>query len=111
MLVKNKKFNEAVSFSQQFLIRFNTPQNREELQKVMGVLAYVDIESSPVAYLLSPQHRYKLANQINNAILECDGISNSSALERLIRQLLSTYRTRISLSNNNRLMPLEIDLK
>ena len=66
---------EALLFAQSVLTSF--PKKREaneekfnaELTSVSALMAYEDPENSPVGSLLAQEHRDKLADEINSAIL------------------------------------------
>jgi hypothetical protein len=59
----------------------------------MGLLAYVQMDASPVAYLLGRPHRESVADQVNTAIVEQLGSVTRSSLELMLRQLVNTHDT------------------
>ncbi|CAD6890156.1 unnamed protein product [Tilletia caries] len=62
---------------------------RKELEKVTSLLAYPELEGSPVKQLLHPNRRVALAEQINSAILFRTGRPSQPLIETAARQ--TTY--------------------
>uniref|UniRef100_A0A7S0HIE7 B30.2/SPRY domain-containing protein n=1 Tax=Hanusia phi TaxID=3032 RepID=A0A7S0HIE7_9CRYP len=69
------------------------PEIVSYLQEVIGLLAYEDPASSPLAHLLSSEHRKKVADVVNTAILEQDNVGSRSDLETLLKQLVACQDT------------------
>ncbi|KAF0451489.1 CTLH/CRA C-terminal to lish motif domain-containing protein [Gigaspora margarita] len=84
--VRSGNFDEALTFAQSVVAEY--PTLRDEFTKVSPLIAYEKPENSPSAPLLSQEHRDKLADEINSAILSFDSQVNESALERLIKQAI-----------------------
>jgi len=61
-------------------------ENRRLLEEAFSLLAYRDLETSPMAMLLSPVQREHLAAALNSAILESQQLPKQAALETLVRQ-------------------------
>ncbi|KAK0538654.1 hypothetical protein OC834_000368 [Tilletia horrida] len=59
---------------------------RKELEKVTSLLAYPELEGSPVKQLLHPSRRVALAEQINSAILFRTGRPSQPLIETAARQ-------------------------
>ncbi|KAK0549757.1 hypothetical protein OC845_003007 [Tilletia horrida] len=59
---------------------------RKELEKVTSLLAYTELEGSPVKQLLHPNRRVALAEQINSAILYRTGRPSQPLIETAARQ-------------------------
>ncbi|CAG8443113.1 10536_t:CDS:2 [Funneliformis caledonium] len=83
---------EALLFAQSVLTSFpikkgaNAEKFNAELSSVSALIAYENPEKSPVGSLLAQEHRDKLANEINSAILSFDYHAGESALERIVKQ-------------------------
>jgi hypothetical protein len=60
--------------------------NLKELQDIVSLIAYPAPEHSPMAYLLNQAQREKVANELNNSILEFQGRKPFTGLERLTKQ-------------------------
>ncbi|CAG8443719.1 3404_t:CDS:2 [Scutellospora calospora] len=92
--VRSGNFDEALTYAQSVLAEYptlggeNEQKYRDEFEKVCPLIAYENPENSPSAPLLSQEHRDKLADEINSAILSFDSHVNESALERLIKQAI-----------------------
>ncbi|CAG8827985.1 24407_t:CDS:2, partial [Racocetra persica] len=92
--VRSGNFDEALTFARSVLAEYpslggeNEQKYRDEFEKVSPLIAYENPENSPSASLLSQEHRDKLADEINSAILSIDSQVNESALERLIKQAI-----------------------
>ncbi|RIA86256.1 CTLH/CRA C-terminal to lish motif domain-containing protein [Glomus cerebriforme] len=83
---------EALLFAQSVLTSFpkkkgaNEEKFNAELKVMSALMAYEDPENSPVGSLLAQEHRDKLADEINSAILSFDCHTSESALERIAKQ-------------------------
>ncbi|KAJ6596997.1 lish motif-containing protein [Mycena vulgaris] len=78
LLAKAKKLHVLVSMLQD---NAEHAAYAQELRNVVGLLAYPDPQSSPVAKYLSQERREAVANQINTAILYRTGLPAISHLE------------------------------
>jgi len=65
----------------------------EYVQSVIGLLAYQDPSDSPLAALLATEHRKVVADVVNAAVHAYRGSEQSSALQRLMQQLLASHDT------------------
>mmetsp|Transcript_35278 Transcript_35278/g.110231 ORF Transcript_35278/g.110231 Transcript_35278/m.110231 type:complete len:249 (-) Transcript_35278:1005-1751(-) len=63
------------------------------LEEVIGLLAYEDPANSPLSHLLSSEHRKKVADVVNTAILEHENVGSRSELEVLLKQLVACQDT------------------
>mmetsp|Transcript_40936 Transcript_40936/g.79709 ORF Transcript_40936/g.79709 Transcript_40936/m.79709 type:complete len:510 (-) Transcript_40936:276-1805(-) len=88
-LMREGKSDAAIQFARGKLHAYKslTPDENEHRCSVMGLVAYVDIENSPAAPLLSPSRRQDLAVEINAKIMIHLGLPPQSKLELLLRQL------------------------
>ncbi|PKY20183.1 hypothetical protein RhiirB3_407928 [Rhizophagus irregularis] len=83
---------EALLFAQTVLTSFpkkkgaNEEKFNAELKIMSALMAYEDPENSPVGSLLAQEHRDRLADEINSAILSFDCHASESALERIVKQ-------------------------
>ncbi|KAL9934663.1 hypothetical protein V8E36_006438 [Tilletia maclaganii] len=65
---------------------------RKELEKVTSLLAYPELEGSPVKQLLHPNRRDALAEQINSAILFRTGRPSQPLIETAARQTTFVWK-------------------
>jgi len=88
-LMRNEKSDAAIEFARGKLHAYKslTPEENQLRCSVMGLVAYVDIENSPAAPLLSPSRRQDLAVEVNSKIMVHLGLPSQSKLELLLRQL------------------------
>ncbi|KAJ3052106.1 hypothetical protein HK097_006881, partial [Rhizophlyctis rosea] len=80
---------EVVAFGQQIQSDFGDVHSgkiRDALTEIYALLAYPDPYASPMANLLDPAGRDVVADVLNSAILEHQGQSRHSALERIYQQ-------------------------
>lgn len=85
-IVLNESPEAAIAYSRSHL-RVEDCQSRserDELEDVLSLLAYENPHESPVAHLLTTNHRESLASTVNSAILEHHGHPSSSTVEQLI---------------------------
>ncbi|KAJ1564470.1 hypothetical protein HK096_007835 [Nowakowskiella sp. JEL0078] len=78
---------DAVAFVNEveFLKFYMNPKYKESFIDITALLAYPDPSNSPVAHILSQERREKVANCVNSYILASDGMSSSTAIERIIK--------------------------
>ncbi|CAK7346299.1 unnamed protein product [Dovyalis caffra] len=70
-LVSAKKCTEALEFAQNKLTPFGKEQKYvEKLEDFMALLAYEEPEKSPMFHLLGLEYRQRVADKLNQAILE-----------------------------------------
>jgi hypothetical protein len=65
----------------------------------MGLLAYMNPETSILSYLFQCSWRTSIADQVNIAILNIFGQSTRSSLEILIQQLMNVQKTHSNLTH------------
>lgn len=89
-MIKNSPIEETMAYGQKELYPHHRrhPEDRAFIDAVFSLLAYPDPESSPVGFLLDPKRREVVMDQLNSTILEFEGQSGSSKLERVLRQAL-----------------------
>ncbi|XP_010519102.1 PREDICTED: glucose-induced degradation protein 8 homolog isoform X2 [Tarenaya hassleriana] len=79
---------EALQFARTRLAPFGKDQKYvEKLEDVMALLAYEDPEKSPMFHLLSFEHRQRVADNLNRAILEHANLPSYTPMERVIQQV------------------------
>jgi len=88
-LLQEGKEKEAIIFARETLSTYSNSENAPALCTTLGLLAYSDASTSPLSYLLDRRHREEIADVVNGAILQLDGLPLSSSLEVAIRQLLT----------------------
>ncbi|KAI9206925.1 uncharacterized protein BJ171DRAFT_495170 [Polychytrium aggregatum] len=85
---------ELLQFGQQLQVQYGDielasgstgEQVQDALDEIHGLLAYTAPYSSPVGYLLADSVAERTADLVNRAILEYQGKSSQSSLERLLR--------------------------
>ncbi|KAI8905767.1 CTLH/CRA C-terminal to lish motif domain-containing protein [Powellomyces hirtus] len=80
---------EAMTFAQQELGKFGAfgrPKYVEKLNDIIGLIAYPDPYSSPLAPYLSEKRREEVATSLNSHILASQGFPSTTTMEQLIRQ-------------------------
>lgn len=86
----NRLLEETINFGKQLQVEFASDPRREvqgALQEAFALLAYEDPMKAPdVAWMLWPDKRVAVAEELNSAILVSLGKSSSAALEKLIQQ-------------------------
>lgn len=91
---------DAISFAQRQLLPFQNCGDdslRVEVERLMGLLAYPDVQSSPLAHLLSDEYRADTATHVNAAILAslctparaAANVHGVSSLELVLRHALA----------------------
>ena len=69
-LVAEGELDRALEYAREILVHLlDRPEEKSHLEEVIALLAYEDIEQSPVAPLLSISQREKTADAVNHAIL------------------------------------------
>nr|XP_022918775.1 glucose-induced degradation protein 8 homolog [Onthophagus taurus] len=73
-LIRNNRVEEALAFAQTHLSEAGEedPSVLSELERTIALLAFEDPMSSPFGDLLQPQHRQKVASEVNAAILKTE---------------------------------------
>jgi len=104
-LLQEGKEKEAIFFARETLSTYSNSENASTLCTTLGLLAYSDASNSPLSYLLDRRHREEIADVVNGAILQLDGLPLASSLEVAIRQLL-TVRAISQEQNHNIGLPL-----
>lgn len=66
------------------------PEFLQELERTMALLAFQDVQSSPVADLLLPGQRQKTASELNAAILLSQSREKDPQLPNLLKMLMWT---------------------
>ena len=89
-LIREKKIESALEFAQNAMAELSIENTKylDELEKTMALLAYQNPGVSPFAELLNFSQRYKVASELNAAILEADHQQTNSKLENLLKMLL-----------------------
>lgn len=64
------------------------PEFLEELERTMALLAFQDVQNSPVADLLHPNQRQKTASELNAAILISQSREKEPKLPSLLKMLM-----------------------
>ncbi|KAL1630560.1 hypothetical protein SLS56_004834 [Neofusicoccum ribis] len=85
----NELLGETLQYGQELKGEFSTDPRREvkhALEDTFALMAYSDPRQSPLAYMLDPNERTPVAEELNSAILVSLGKSSSAALERLVQQ-------------------------
>ncbi|KAG9294611.1 hypothetical protein G9A89_008090 [Geosiphon pyriformis] len=84
--------NEALTFAQSVLTEFplkdklNEQKYLKEIEEIAALIAYLEPETSPVGAFLAQDHRDRLADEINSAILYFYSLPSESGIERIVRQ-------------------------
>lgn len=89
-LIRERQIEKALEFSQNVMAELGIENEEflDELERTMALLAYEDPEMSPFGDLLNFSQRYKVASELNAAILEADHQQTNSRLENLVKMLL-----------------------
>ncbi|KAF9636218.1 hypothetical protein BFW01_g7113 [Lasiodiplodia theobromae] len=85
----NELLSETLQYGQELKGEFSGDSRREvkrALEDTFALMAYSDPRQSPLAYMLDPNERTPVAEELNSAILVSLGKSSSAALERLVQQ-------------------------
>jgi len=82
---------EGLKYAQKHLadrVRFDAGM-RTQLERTMGLIGFNDPHQSPFRDLLSPNHRLKVASELNAAILKAQNVDHTSPLLcELVRMML-----------------------
>jgi hypothetical protein len=88
-LVRQRKIEQAVTFAQEDIVeKGDYPECLPDLERVMGLLAYSEPETSPFADLLKPNFRLKVWSRVNEAIRNTSREPTSCRLDKLLRYVL-----------------------
>ncbi|GBG28845.1 Glucose-induced degradation protein 8-like [Hondaea fermentalgiana] len=88
-LIRQGDINEAITFAQTKLAPLIGPDDlemRHDLEQVMALLIFDDIDASPVAHVLHDSEVKDTARMLNGAILRNQGRSDEAKLLRLIQE-------------------------
>lgn len=94
-----KTIDHAMAFGQQLSAEYasdHRPEIEQSLKEASSILAYTDLSSSPVAYLLEQSQRQALALKVNSAILLSLHRSPTPRLESVYRQAVAAMRENTS---------------
>jgi len=88
-LIRQQRVEETLRFAQEHLAEKGeeNPKLLKELERTLGLLAFEHPEQSPFGDLMSNTHRYRVASDVNAAILEADHCAGSPKLESLVQLL------------------------
>lgn len=97
--MRERKLQEAVAYARDNLAPHREAQSllppmyRGLLHEVVALIAYPDPAAAGAsqARLMSREHREKVAEMLNGAVLRQMGLDPTCALERLLRQLVATH--------------------
>ena len=86
-LIRQEDLEEAVHFAQSELATWgeDNPAFLDELEQVMGLLAFERPEQSPFGQLLHASHREKVASELNAAIMDKLGEASTSGISNLMK--------------------------
>jgi len=97
------QMKDLISFARNHLAVYQSSKRfKESVQKVVGLLAFPSHDSVPpsLSFLLSQQQRQNASDAINKALLVHSHSPSSSALQRLLQQLMQTHHSsRLSCGN------------
>ncbi|EKG18516.1 hypothetical protein MPH_04318 [Macrophomina phaseolina MS6] len=88
-LILNDLLGQTLRYGQEIKSEFSGDPKLEvkrALEDTFALMAYSDPRQSPLAYMLDPNERTPVAEELNSAILVSLGKSSSAALERLVQQ-------------------------
>lgn len=92
--IKENRISEALGYGQEILAP--AARGRSEylvdLEKVMSLLAFNDLNNCPVSFLVSSSHLQQLASEVNAAILTSQGQPPHSKLQIFMKLLSWTQR-------------------
>ncbi|OMJ83686.1 hypothetical protein SteCoe_15357 [Stentor coeruleus] len=73
--IRENKISEALAYGQEVLVPTakGNPELLNELEKALSLLAFSDIQESPLAEISSPAYKLKIASDVNAAILKNKG--------------------------------------
>jgi len=89
-LIRQQRVDEALRFAQEQLAEKGEENSKllKELERTLGLLAFENPEQSPFGDLMSNTHRFRVASEVNSAILEADHCAGSPKLESLVQLVL-----------------------
>ena len=89
-LIRTGKINDAIEFAQEELAPRGeeNPEFLEELERTMALLAFDDVQKSPVGDLLDHSQRQKTASELNAAILTAQCQEKDPKLPSLLKMLV-----------------------
>ncbi|KAI9012807.1 CTLH/CRA C-terminal to lish motif domain-containing protein [Gaertneriomyces semiglobifer] len=89
-LIRNNHISTALEFASEELapLGLTNPEFLEELERTMALLAFENMQQSPVSYLLEQSQRQKLASELNSAILTAQCQEKDPKLPGLLRMLV-----------------------
>ncbi len=97
------QMKDVISFARTHLAVYQSSKRfKESVQKVVGLLAFPSEDSVPpsLSFLLSQQQRQNASDAINKALLVHFHSPSTSALQRLLQQLMQTHHSsRLSCGN------------
>jgi len=88
-LIQESKIKTAIEYAQTSLAPLVTnehPSLKEELQRVLSLLIFEDIEKSPLAHMLSNEELKDSARRVNAAILKHNKQESEARLLHLLRE-------------------------
>ncbi|CAO3641346.1 unnamed protein product [Cunninghamella blakesleeana] len=88
-LIRNGDDEEALSFAAEEIAPRGEehPEFLKELERTMALLAFQDVDDSPVQDLLEPEQRQKTAQELNEAILTSQSLEANPKLPHLLKVL------------------------
>ncbi|KAI8376329.1 CTLH/CRA C-terminal to lish motif domain-containing protein [Radiomyces spectabilis] len=88
-LIRKGEYEAALEFAAEEMAPRGEehPEFLEELERTMALLAFQDIQASPVSDLLHPGQRQKTAGELNAAILMSQSRENEPRLPNLLKML------------------------
>ncbi|KAI9320662.1 CTLH/CRA C-terminal to lish motif domain-containing protein [Dichotomocladium elegans] len=88
-MIRKGDFREALEFAAEELAPRGEehPEFLQELERTMALLAFQNMEESPVADLLHPNQRQKTASELNAAILVSQSREKDAKLPMLLKTL------------------------
>ena len=87
---RQSMINEAMSYGQQLNTMYGLNANyRAGLEEAFSLLPYPDPLNSPMAHIVSDAGRFRIAEDVNRAILTTSGKSARSELEEIVALLAS----------------------
>ncbi|ORX93435.1 hypothetical protein K493DRAFT_284705 [Basidiobolus meristosporus CBS 931.73] len=89
-LIRKGNVDEALEFAQEELAPRGeeNPEMLQELEQTMALLAFEDLNKSPVGELLDHTHRQKTASELNAAILTSQSQDKDPKLPGLLKMLV-----------------------
>lgn len=89
-LIRLGKTEEALDFAQEYLAPHGeeNPAFLEDLERTVALLAFEDVSSSPVGYLMDIAQRQKTASELNAAILSSQCHEKEPRLPLLLKMMV-----------------------